>query len=450
MVSEVAALDRAHVWHPYTQHGLPPTAVPIARAEGALLFDERGQPIIDAISSWWVTLHGHAHPAIAGAIADQAQRLEQVIFAGFTHEPAVRLAAELAALLPPSLSRVFFSDDGSTAVEVALKIAIQYRRHRGGKRPRVAALTHAYHGDTFGAMSASAPSVFNAPFAEQLFDVVRLPAPASSGEGDDAALLEALDAALSDPVEPLAAIIVEPLLQGAGGMRVWNADTLRAIRERTTAAKTLLIADEVLTGFGRLGPLFACDAADVRPDIICLSKGLTGGFLPLGVTVVREELFDAFRSKDRRRALFHGHSYTANPLACAAALASLTLLDERCAAQRSGIEAIHRTHLTRLSAHPWVRHPRVLGTVAAFDLVPPADAAGVHDYLAPLGQQLSAYALAAGVLLRPLGEVVYALPPYVITPEQLGRVYTVISDFLDALHRDGVPPVPAMASAHSA
>jgi adenosylmethionine---8-amino-7-oxononanoate aminotransferase len=460
VVGPFAAADQDHVWHPYTQHGLTPSAVPILRAEGALLYDQRDRPIIDAISSWWVTLHGHAHPTIADAVARQARVLEQVIFAGFTHEPAAQLAAELVARLPASLTRIFYSDDGSTAVEVALKVALQFWQQRGQRRSRIAALTHAYHGDTFGAMSASSGGLFTAPFAEQLFNVVRLPAPPpspelhhhghrspSAGAHDDvdSVLLDALDRALADRADPLAAVIVEPLLQGAGGMRVWDAALLRAVRERTAAAGVLLIADEVLTGFGRTGPLFACDGAGVQPDMMCLSKGLTGGFLPLGATAVREELFDAFRSTDRRRTFFHGHSFTANPIACAAARASLALLDDRCAIQRDAIERSHRAHVGRLASHSWIQHPRVLGTIAAFDLVPPGDgsAAGRHDYLDPLGRHLSAFALDAGVLLRPLGEVVYILPPYSITPPQLDRVYEVIADFLTALDQDAVRELKA-------
>ncbi len=444
----ISALDAAHVWHPYTQHGLLPTAVPIIRAEGALLYDEQQRPIIDAISSWWVTLHAHAHPTIAGAIAAQARQLEQVVFAGFTHEPAARLAAELALHLPLGLERIFFSDDGSTAVEVALKIALQFWQHRGEHRSRIATLAHAYHGDTFGAMSVSASSVFTAPFAEHLFSVLTLPAPeALSGwpglssrplragpPPGDTGLLDALDRALDDQSDPIAAVIVEPCLQGAGGMRMWDAATLRAIRDRTAERGVLLIADEVLTGFGRTGPLFACQSAGVLPDMMCLSKGLTGGFMPLGVTAVREELFDAFRSQDRRQTLFHGHSFTANPLACAAALASLSLLDDECTSRRAAIASHHRAALERLSSHPWVRRPRLRGTVAAFDLATSDDATDEHhDYLAPVGQRLSAYALAAGVLLRPLGDVVYVLPPYAITPDQLAHVYATIGGFLETL-----------------
>ena len=399
--------------------------------------DRNGQSW-NAISSWWVTLHGHANPVIADAIARQAQTLEQVIFAGFTHEPAAALAEELVAKLPPGLTRVFYSDNGSTAVEVALKIALQYWQNRGQRRPLIAALEHAYHGDTFGAMSASATSMFTAPFADHLFDIVRLPAPMPGP--DNSTMLGALDRLLDQRSTELAAVIVEPRLQGAAGMRTWDAETLRAIRARTTAHDVLLIADEVLTGFGRTGPLFVCGGAGIVPDIMCLSKGLTGGFLPLGATVVREPLFDAFRSADRRMTFFHGHSYTANPLACAAARASLGLLDKACATRRAELETDQRRHLAGLAAHPWVRDPRVLGTIAAFDLAPP-DGAGDGDrgYLAPIGRELAAFALARGVLLRPLGDVVYTMPPYSITPEQLALVYEVVGLFLDDLDRSGAP-----------
>jgi adenosylmethionine---8-amino-7-oxononanoate aminotransferase len=408
----IASLDGEHVWHPYTQHATAPAPLPIARGEGALLFEPSGRPIIDAISSWWVTLHGHAQPEIAAAIAEQARTLEQVIFAGYTHAPAAELAAGLARVLPAGLSRVFYSDNGSTAVEVAIKVALQYWVNRGTPRVAIGALEHAYHGDTFGAMSASARSTFTAPFAPHLFDVVRLGDPA-----DPDAVLASLDAA-----PPLAAVIVEPLLLAAGGMRVWSPDLLRAIRARTT----LLIADEVLTGFGRTGPLFACATAGVIPDIICLSKGLTGGFLPLGATAVRDDIFEAFLSQDRRATLFHGHSYTANPIACAAGRASLALLDDASAARRASIESQHRAHVARIATHPCVRNPRVIGTIGAFDLATSDD-----GYLDPVGPRLAAFALTRGVLLRPLGNVIYVLPPYCITTEQLDTVYGVIGAFLE-------------------
>lgn len=413
------ALDERFVWHPYTQHGVAGPPVPIVRGAGAYLWDAEGNRLLDAVSSWWVNLHGHAHPAIADAVADQARTLEQVIFAGFTHEPAARLAAELVDVLPPGLTRIFYSDDGSTAVEAALKMALQSWRHRGERRTLVAALENAYHGDTFGAMSASARGVFTEAFAEQLFEVARLPDPT---EGDT---LAALDRLLEARGGELAAVIVEPLLLAAGGMRMYGEDVLRGIRARTAAAGVPLIADEVATGFGRTGPLFACERAGVAPDLLCMSKGVTGGFLPLGVTAATEEMFDLFRSEDRRRTFFHGHSFTGSPLACAAARASLRLLDDACARRRAEIEAAHRAGLARLACHPRVSSPRVLGTVAAFEL---RAAAG---YLSPVGAEVAAYARGEGVLLRPLGNVVYLLPPYCVTPAEVEGVYAMIERFLE-------------------
>jgi adenosylmethionine-8-amino-7-oxononanoate aminotransferase len=418
MALEWLALDTAHVWHPYTQHGIAPTATPVVRGEGAYLYGPDGSRLLDAISSWWVTLHGHAHPAIADAIAEQAGVLEQVIFAGFAHEPGARLAAELAAVLPDGLTRIFYSDDGSTAVEVAVKMAIQYWRLRGRPRRLVAALENAYHGDTFGAMSASAPSVFTEAFRDHLFETARLPDPT---QGDTVAALERL---IDERGDELAAVIVEPLLLAAGGMRVWSDDVLRGIRARTEEAGVLLIADEVATGFGRTGPLFACQRAGISPDLVCLSKGVTGGFMPLGVTAVREQIFQAFVSDDRRHTFFHGHSFTGNPLACAAARASLRLLDDDCAARRAAIESAHRDALARLSSHAMVRSPRVLGTVAAFEL----EGGG---YLDPVGRELAAFARGEGVLLRPLGNTVYLMPPYCVTPDEVHTIYDVIGRFLE-------------------
>lgn len=421
MVPDWLALDAAHVWHPYTQHGLVRELPPIVRGEGAYLVGADGTRLLDAISSWWVTLHGHAHPEIAEAIAEQARTLEQVIFAGFTHEPAARLAAELVEVLPPGLTRVFYSDDGSTAVEAAVKMALQYWQLHGERRPLVAALENAYHGDTFGAMSASARSVFTAAFDTHLFGVARLPDPT---EGDTVAALERL---LDERGGELAAVIVEPLLLAAGGMRVWSEDVLRGIRRRTEDAGVLLIADEVATGFGRTGPHFACQRAGISPDLMCLSKGVTGGFMPLGVTVARDEIFQAFVSEDRRRTFFHGHSFTGNPLACAASRASLRLLrDEACTRRRVEIEVAHRTGLERLSAHPRVSRTRVIGTVAAFEI---DEAAG---YLSPVGRELEAFARGEGVLLRPLGSTVYLMPPYCVTGVEVDNVYGVIGRFLEA------------------
>jgi len=418
---DIRSADERFIWHPYTQHGLNQAPIPVVRAEGAWLYDETGRRIFDAVSSWWVTLHGHAHPRITAAIAEQAATLEQVIFAGFTHEPAARLAAELIARAPVGLERVFFSDDGSTAVEAAVKIALQYHRNRGEDRRLVAALENAYHGDTFGAMSVSARGLFTEPFTPLLFDVARLADPV---EHDVVASLEQL---IDSRGRGLAAVIVEPLLLGAGGMRMWRPDALRGLRDVTAANGIPLIADEVLTGFGRTGPLFACEHAGVSPDIMCLSKGLTGGALPLGATLVRAELFESFRSADRTRTLFHGHSYTANPIACAAALASLSLLDDSCAEERRRIERSHLRAAKRLAGIRGVENVRVLGTVLALEIR--ADSAG---YLNPVGPALHRAALDRGVLLRPLGNTIYVLPPYCSADSDLAEAYDVIAEFASA------------------
>lgn len=419
--------DAAHVWHPYTQHHQAPLPVPIVRAKGAWLYDADGRAILDAISSWWVTTHGHCHDDIIDAITDQAKRLDQVIFAGFTHEPAAALAAELVQRLPRGLSKIFFSDDGSTAVEVAIKLSLQSFANRGTPRRLIAALDNAYHGDTFGAMAASGRGVFTQMYEPLLFEVARLPDPSV---GDTIAALDALIAARGTE---LAAVIVEPLVLGASGMRVWDEQVLRDIRDRTTAAGVHLIADEVLTGFGRTGPLFACERAEVRPDLLCMSKGLTGGVLPLGATAATEDIFDAFRSEDRRKTFFHGHSYTANPIACAAALASLQLFDDDCEDDRIRIEVAHARHLETLRGTPGVRAVRQIGTIAAVELEAPA------GYLSDIGRELAAFSLQEGVLLRPLGNVAYCLPPYCITDIELDRVYDVISRFLGGARAVAIP-----------
>jgi adenosylmethionine-8-amino-7-oxononanoate aminotransferase len=419
---DVLGADRHHVWHPYTQHGAADPPIPIVRAEGAYLVDDQGREIFDAISSWWVTLHGHAHPDIVHAIANQAQTLEQVIFAGFTHEPAARLAAALLERAPVGLERVFFSDDGSTAVEVAVKIALQYWVNRGEPRRTIVALENAYHGDTFGAMSVSARGLFTEPFENLLFGVARLPDPVAND------VVSALEAMIAQREREIAAVIVEPMLMGAGGMRMWSAGALRGIRELTAAHGIPLIADEVLTGFGRTGPLFACEHAAVSPDLMCLSKGITGGFLPLGATLVTNELFESFTSRDRARTLFHGHSYTANPIACAAGVASLALLDENSVERRREIGWSHRAAATGLQLLDGVRNVRVLGTVMALDLVS-RDA----GYLSTMGPALGRFALQRGVLLRPLGNTVYILPPYCSTDDDLARAYDAVADFVDSL-----------------
>lgn len=413
-------LDTRHVWHPYTQMLTAPAPVPIVRARGAYLYTTDGRRIIDAISSWWVTLHGHAHPHVSEAIARQAATLEQVIFAGFAHEPASRLAAALAGLLPGDLDRVFYSDNGSTAVEVALKMCVQYWRHHGQSRSRFIALEGAYHGDTFGAMAVSARSVFTASFDEMLFDVARLPFPADTASTE--AFLAHAERELRTGA--VAGVIVEPIVLGAGGMRMWTAEALAQLQSLCAIHRTPLIADEVMTGFGRTGRMFAIEHAAITPDIVCLSKGITGGFLPLGATVCRDHIYDVFLSSDPERTFFHGHSYTANPIACAAALASLDVFSNESTLERiAEIERVHQTRLSAIAGRPRVKQARCAGSIAAFDVV--SDQPG---YLDPVGKLLGARALEAGILLRPLGNTVYLLPPYAITDDDLHHVY----DFLES------------------
>ena len=416
-----------HLWHPTTQVATSPEPLQVRSARGSELELADGRRLIDAISSWWVTLHGHAEPAIAAAIAHQAQELEQVIFANFSHEPAETLATRLSALT--GLERLFFSDNGSTAVEVALKIAWQWWRNQGSERRQVIAFEGAYHGDTFGAMALGERSLFTDPYEPLLFAVARVAWPHSHW-GDDAVeqreqvALRQLEQALETPT---AAVILEPLIQGASGMRVVRPAFLRAVAERVRDAGALLIADEVFTGFGRTGDLFACRRAGIQPDLMALSKGLTGGFLPMGVTMASERLYQGFISERPEATFFHGHSFTANPLGCAAALASLDLLQSN-PERFQQFEVRHTPLLEELAQHRLVRRPRCVGTMAGFDVE-----AGEASYLNPVGKQIQRHCLEQGVYLRPLGNVVYLLPPLGISTPQLERCYQVLESALEAL-----------------
>jgi adenosylmethionine-8-amino-7-oxononanoate aminotransferase len=425
---------KLHLWHPFTQEGVDPPPISVCGAKGVFLETADGRQILDAISSWWVNIHGHSHPAIAEAIAKQAARLEHVLFAGFSHGPAEELAVRLGKIIPPPLRHVFFSDDGSTAVEVALKMALQFWSNSGRpEKRRIVALEHAYHGDTSGAMSVSDDSVFNAPFDSMRIPVIRTHSAycAHCPVGLTRATcqiecLDKLERLLSKHGHEIAAVIVEPLLQGAGGMIVHPEEFLSGVRRLTAAHDVLLIADEVLTGFGRTGRMFACERAAVVPDLMCVAKGLTGGFLPLAATFATDRVHDAFTGGDRANAFFHGHSYTANPIACAAANASLQIFETEPVFERiATIESVHKGRLPAFAALPGVADVRHIGTVAAIELAAP-DA----GYLSSLRPRLYKYFLSRGVLLRPLGHVVYILPPYVITPEQLNFVYDVILDAL--------------------
>ncbi|MEQ8194305.1 MAG: adenosylmethionine--8-amino-7-oxononanoate transaminase [Rhodospirillales bacterium] len=419
--------DRRVIWHPFTQAATAPDAIPISHGEGAVLYGEDGKEYLDLISSWWVNLHGHAHPKIAQAVAAQAATLEHVIFAGFTHAPAVALAERLGEILPGGLTRVFYSDNGSTAVEVALKLAYQFWRNKGETRKKFLAVDGGYHGDTVGAMSVGQSSGFFEAWRDLLFGVETMPFPATwQGDGDverkERESLAWLDRYLDAHGAETAAMIMEPLVQGAGGMRMCRPGFLRAVVERLKKEKILVIFDEVMTGFGRTGELFAAIKADTAPDIVCLSKGLTGGFLPLAATVCRDDLYNAFLDDSFEKAFTHGHSFSANPLGCAAGLASLDLL---CApetrARIKGITELHGERLAALGGLDAFEHPRQTGTIAAVDVK-----TGDAGYAAAVGAKLKAFFLERGLLIRPLGNVIYVLPPYCIGDDALHRAYDAI------------------------
>ncbi|GAA4449050.1 adenosylmethionine--8-amino-7-oxononanoate transaminase [Nibrella saemangeumensis] len=416
--------DRAVIWHPFTQMQTAPLPISILRGEGAVLYDETGNEYIDAISSWWVNLHGHAHPYIAERVAQQLRTLEHVIFAGFTHKPAVELAERLLPILPGNQAKIFYSDNGSTAVEVALKMAFQYWHNIGQPRTRVIALEDAYHGDTFGAMAVGGRSAFTAPFVPFLFDVDYIPAPVPGREDEALAKLEAL------LDETVAAFIFEPLVQGAGGMVMYQPGVLDKLMQLARNAGALLIADEVMTGFGRTGRLFASHYLTEQPDLMCLSKGLTGGTMALGVTTCTNAIYEAFLSDDKFKTLFHGHSFTANPLACTAALASLDLtLSEETQANIQRIADRHERFSQVLQGYSTVKAIRQHGTILAFDL----DAGGQTSYFNNIRDVVYNFLLDRGVLMRPLGNVLYMLPPYCITDEQLTYVYEQVEALLKTL-----------------
>ncbi len=403
------------VWHPFTQHGLGEPIPTIVRSEGAALYTAEGRRIVDAISSWWVTTHGHRHPRIVAAIRAQAEQLDQVMFAGWTHEPAEQLARELVASMPSALAHVFYSDSGSTSVEVALKMALGYWRARGEARSRILTLEHGYHGDTIGGMSVGARGVYNQAYEPLLFDVGTLPFP----DGEGQATLAALETACRAAEKP-AALICEPLVLGAGGMRFYGKDVLAEIRATCAKHGVLFIADEVMSGWGRTGTLLACEQAGVVPDLLCLSKGLTGGSLPLAVTLATSNIFSAHLSTDRSKMFFHSSSYTANPIACAAALANLAVWRDEPVKERIATLAARQS--ARMSQLPGVRNPRVLGTIAACEI---GDGQG---YLAEIGPALLAHFRERDLLVRPMGNTVYVMPPYCVDEADLDRVYAAIAE----------------------
>lgn len=422
-IASLVERDARYIWHPYTQMKTAAPPLPVVRGEGARLITEDGKSYIDAVSSWWVNLHGHAHPYIAQRIAEQAQTLEHVIFAGFTHPPAVELAERLLDILPENQGKIFYSDNGSTAVEIAVKMAIQYFFNQGIERKKVIAFDNAFHGETFGAMSVSGDLSFNTAFHDYLFQVERIPPPLP---GTEAESLQALQTALADG--NACAFIFEPLIMGAGGMLMYMPAALDDLIELCHEHGVLCIADEVMTGFGRTGKTFASDHLQHKPDLLCLSKGLTGGTLPLAVTTCTQAIFDAFLSDDKYKTFFHGHSYTGNPLGCAAALASLDLLlSNTCQADIQRIINRHQAFKAHIEQHPAVREVRQTGTVMAVEF----DSTEATSYFNNLRDTLYNFFLGEGVLLRPLGNLIYILPPYCISDAELERIYGVIEQALD-------------------
>jgi len=424
--------ESLQIWHPFTRAVEMQELPRVVRGEGAWLITDDGRRILDGISSWWVNLHGHGHPRIAEAIGEQTRRLEHVLLAGFTHEPVERLAEELRRVVPAPLEHIFFSDDGSTAVEVALKMAVQFWRNSGQpEKNEIVALEHGYHGDTAGAMSVSDDSLFTAAFAGMRFPVRRAHSAycyrcpvGLKRESCHIECADSLEGILREHGDSIAAVIVEPLLQGAGGMIVHPVEYLQRIRALATKYNVLLIADEVLTGFGRCGRMFATELAGIVPDLMCLSKGLTGGFLAMGATLVTGEIYNSFSAPEPERAFWHGHSYTGNPIACAAAVANLEIFRTEPVFERiAKIASIHEERLPEFARNPAVGDVRAIGSMAAIEL-----RAGDAGYLSALRPKLYRFFLEKNILLRPLGNVIYVLPPYCIEATDLHRIYDTIEE----------------------
>jgi adenosylmethionine-8-amino-7-oxononanoate aminotransferase len=414
-----------HIWYPFTQMKTANPPIQIERAKACTLYAADGKEYIDAVSSWWVNIHGHANEFIANKIATQAKQLEHVIFAGFTHAPAIELSNRLIDILPKHFSKVFFSDDGSTSVEVAIKMALQYWHNQGIKKTKIIAFENAYHGDTFGAMSAGAKSTFNAAFQNHLFEVFHIPTP--NKENIEAVKKQLVDLAKDNTI---AAFIFEPLIQGAGGMLMYEAGYLDELLSIAHQNNIICIADEVMTGFGRTGKNFAIEYLTNQPDIICLSKGITGGFMPLGVTVTSQKIYDAFYADDKEKTFYHGHSYTANPLACAAANASLELLTTLdCKERIKTIVQQHEAFAKMIRQHKLIKEVRQTGTIIAIEFKTDEGT----SYFNSVRDKLYQFYLDNGVLLRPLGNIIYILPPYCITKKELSQVYAAIVQSLDYL-----------------
>ncbi|TRW22880.1 adenosylmethionine--8-amino-7-oxononanoate transaminase [Flavobacterium zepuense] len=419
-------IDNQYLWHPYTQHKTAATPIAITHGEGALLWDENGKQYIDAIASWWVNPFGHSNIYIADAIYKQLTTLEHVLFGGFTHQPATTLAQRLMALLPSNQKKLFFSDNGSTAVEIAIKASLQYFYNQGVKRTKIIAFENGFHGDTFAAMAASGISFFTEAFRGSLIEVARIPVPT---KGNEQASLDALKQLVT--TGEYAAFIFEPLVQGAAGMVMYEPEALDTLITICNDNQVFTIADEVMTGFGKTGKTFACDYLTTQPDMMCLSKALTGGTIPMAITTFTQQIFDGFYDDDVNKALFHGHTFTANPTGCAAALASLELLNT--SEMQTNIVRVNSRHLAFKSAiekHPRVKTVRVLGVILALEIT----REGNEDYYGNFRNKLYDFFIGKGIIIRPVGNIVYILPPYIISDEHLTAIYENVTEAVETIY----------------
>jgi len=415
--------DHQYLWHPYTQEKTAGDNIIMMRGEGAYLYDEAGNRYLDACASWWTNIHGHAHPYIAAQIGEQAGQLEQVIFAGFSHPTAIDLAEQLLKTLPSGFAKVFYSDNGSTAVEAAIKMSLQYWHNRGEDHPKIICFRDAYHGDTFGSMSVSARGVFTEPYTRLLFDVIFIDTPDFENEQH---VIAQFRKAINENKSEIAAFIFEPLVLGSSGMKMYGAKLLDQLLAICTENNIISIADEVMTGFGRTGTMFAIQQITNTPDIICLSKGITGGFMPFAATITKQYIYDAFYADEKYKMLFHGHSYTGNPLGCAAGLASLEVFEkERTLDRIAMIISSHQIFAGKIRNHKAIKHVRQCGTILAMEF----RTDGQGGYLNTIRDRMYSYFMDRRIMLRPLGHVLYILPPYCISQSDLTEIYSAISDF---------------------
>ena len=413
--------DKKYLWHPLTQHKLGKPQLPITKAKGAILFDEEGNEYIDGIASWYTVMYGHSNDYITSAMTKQMQKLDFVMFSGLTHEPAIELSEKLMAILPDNQAKLFFNDNGSTAIEAAIKMSLQYFHNNGEKRDTLIAFEDGFHGDTFGAMSASGLSSYNGPFEDFLLKVIRIPTPQEDN-------IEEVKSRLSQILaeNKCAAFVFEPLVQGAAGMKFHSAEGLDALVGLCQEHEVLCVADEIMTGFGKTGKNFASDNLTNKPDIICLSKALTAGMFPLSITSCTQKIYDRFLSDEVHKGFFHAHTFSAHPLGCAAALAGIELLNSpEIIERRSYIENAHVSFANNIQNHKRVKEVRVMGAILAIDLEIKMERYG------SLRDELYNFFLERGVLLRPLGNTIYTLPPYVITDAQLQKIYDAITEALD-------------------